>query len=253
MQPNGRPWKVHVEPGHDDPLAAVGQLYANFQDAFVEKLGFVNPDHVAVAGPQEDFVGGVNGRGTNGVGVVRNHVGFVVAGVEGRLKISSFCRAIWARFSRRISSSVLPENMQPLITSIQPVRVFLPKSGSINMLQFFLLAVLLVRQLRFGGHFHRYVARGPALAGEPFVLAEPPGGEELDLGGGAGRQVLRAAQYPHLAGRAAALAPAGVHPVNARLVDVPQQYLLSPRYRYVPLPQVTNGQCHKNAYIYKGR
>src|SRR5215204_4811128 len=30
------------------------------------------------------------------------------------------CRAIWARRSRRISSSLLPLNMLPVITSIQP-------------------------------------------------------------------------------------------------------------------------------------
>jgi hypothetical protein len=37
------------------------------------------------------------------------------------LKISTFWRAIWARRSRRISSSVLPLYMLPTITSIHPV------------------------------------------------------------------------------------------------------------------------------------
>ncbi len=37
------------------------------------------------------------------------------------LKISTRWRAIWARRSRRISSSVLPLYMLPTITSIQPV------------------------------------------------------------------------------------------------------------------------------------
>ena len=36
------------------------------------------------------------------------------------LKISTFWRAIWARRSRRINSSVLPLYMLPTMTSIQP-------------------------------------------------------------------------------------------------------------------------------------
>src|SRR4029079_528823 len=36
------------------------------------------------------------------------------------LKICTFWRAIWARRSRRISSSLLPLNMLPVMTSIQP-------------------------------------------------------------------------------------------------------------------------------------
>src|SRR3954464_11257903 len=36
------------------------------------------------------------------------------------LKIWTFCLAIWARRSRRMSSSLLPLNMLPVMTSIQP-------------------------------------------------------------------------------------------------------------------------------------
>src|SRR6267143_6023897 len=36
------------------------------------------------------------------------------------LKIWTFCFAIWARRSRRMSSSLLPLNMLPVMTSIQP-------------------------------------------------------------------------------------------------------------------------------------
>src|SRR4029450_13280999 len=36
------------------------------------------------------------------------------------LKIWTFCRPIWARRSRRMSSSLLPLNMLPVMTSIQP-------------------------------------------------------------------------------------------------------------------------------------
>ena len=41
--------------------------------------------------------------------------------IEG-LNISTFCRANSARFSLRISSSVLPENIEPHTTSILPGR-----------------------------------------------------------------------------------------------------------------------------------
>ena len=37
------------------------------------------------------------------------------------LNITTRCLAIWARLSLRISSSVFPLNMQPLMTSIHPV------------------------------------------------------------------------------------------------------------------------------------
>src|SRR5512132_2563434 len=38
------------------------------------------------------------------------------------LKIWTFCRAIWARRTRRMSSSLLPLNMLPVMTSIEPGR-----------------------------------------------------------------------------------------------------------------------------------
>jgi hypothetical protein len=37
------------------------------------------------------------------------------------LKTCTFCRAILARRNRRINSSDLPENIEPAITSTQPV------------------------------------------------------------------------------------------------------------------------------------
>src|ERR1700688_2380291 len=40
------------------------------------------------------------------------------------LKICTRCRAISARFKRRINSSLLPENMGPTITSIHPMFPF---------------------------------------------------------------------------------------------------------------------------------
>src|SRR4051812_30519007 len=44
------------------------------------------------------------------------------------LKTCTFWRAIWARRMRRISSSLLPLNMLPVMTSIQPCSGFLRTS-----------------------------------------------------------------------------------------------------------------------------
>ena len=51
------------------------------------------------------------------------------------LKISTCCLAMNARFNLRRSSSVFPENIDPQMTSIQPVFLSgpLPRCGSINI------------------------------------------------------------------------------------------------------------------------
>src|SRR5690606_25143521 len=52
------------------------------------------------------------------------------------LKISTFCLAIKALFSLRMSSSVFPENMEPQMTSICPLVSFVelfPITGSKNI------------------------------------------------------------------------------------------------------------------------
>ncbi|OPZ96167.1 MAG: hypothetical protein BWY72_01783 [Bacteroidetes bacterium ADurb.Bin416] len=55
------------------------------------------------------------------------------------LKISTRCLAMVARFSRRMSSSVLPENMEPQITSIRPRCVVSWLCCSLKSISFFLL------------------------------------------------------------------------------------------------------------------
>ena len=53
---------------------------------------------------------------------------FIGGGNTG-LNISTFCLANWARRRRRISSSVLPENIEPHTTSILPGRCASPVAG----------------------------------------------------------------------------------------------------------------------------
>src|SRR5512141_292856 len=52
------------------------------------------------------------------------------------LKICTFCLAICARRSRRMSSSLLPLNMLPVITSIQPACLVRGTSMAVSRLPF---------------------------------------------------------------------------------------------------------------------
>ena len=40
--------EVHVQSGYDDSDATVSQFVANFNEAIVKKLGFINTDHIDV-------------------------------------------------------------------------------------------------------------------------------------------------------------------------------------------------------------
>ena len=59
-------------------------------------------------------------------GVVRYDIYFIIPGVQLR-QISTFWRAMRARLRRRMSSSVLPENILPQITSICPGGIGIPE------------------------------------------------------------------------------------------------------------------------------
>ena len=50
------------------------------------------------------------------------------------LKVAIFCLANWARLSRRISSSVLPENIEPQMTSMLPDFFVFSKNISLTLL-----------------------------------------------------------------------------------------------------------------------
>jgi hypothetical protein len=49
--------------------------------------------------------------------------------VQLNLKTCTFCRAMVARRNRRISSSVFPQNMEPVMTSTHPVLCFMRGLG----------------------------------------------------------------------------------------------------------------------------
>ena len=55
--------------------------------------------------------------------VMRYDIGFGITGVYGRLEYLYALFGKFARFSLLISSSVLPENMEPQMTSILPLRL----------------------------------------------------------------------------------------------------------------------------------
>lgn len=59
-------------------------------------------------------------RGADRAGIVRNDLLFGVSHVDAGFEDFDPQAANSARFRRRISSSVLPENIEPHITSIQP-------------------------------------------------------------------------------------------------------------------------------------
>ena len=52
---------------------------------------------------------------------MRNYILFMKTNIKPGLNISTLRFAILARFSLRINSSVFPENIEPQMTSIQPL------------------------------------------------------------------------------------------------------------------------------------
>ncbi|MDT4860221.1 hypothetical protein FQZ97_947680 [compost metagenome] len=68
--PEGPAVKVHVEPGNDDPFAAVGQLIDHLHQGLVKKLGLINAHHVTVAAVKQDLPGHIHRRRPDGVLVV---------------------------------------------------------------------------------------------------------------------------------------------------------------------------------------
>lgn len=77
---------IHIEAGHDDAYATIGQLVAYLNKAFVEELCFVNTYHVDVAGQQENARRGVDGCGEDGILVVADHFLIRVSGVDAGLE-----------------------------------------------------------------------------------------------------------------------------------------------------------------------
>jgi len=72
------------------------------------------------------------------------HFFFIITGVYLGFEYFYFCFANLARFNRRISSSVLPENIDPQITSIHPFCFELSTEFSKNMAVCFLIFYIFI-------------------------------------------------------------------------------------------------------------
>jgi hypothetical protein len=88
----------------------------------IEELTFVDPEDLRVVADVSDkLVGRPNVRRSDAhVVAVRDDMVLAVAAIDERLEDRTFCFAIRARRSRRMSSSLFPLNMLPVMTSIQP-------------------------------------------------------------------------------------------------------------------------------------
>ena len=114
---------VLVEAGDDHPLAAVGQRVADRRQVLVEELPFVDADDLGVGARRCSSSSRelAHRATTRCASRCARRCGRRRSGCRSiGLKIWTCWRAIWARRSRRISSSLLPLNMLPTMTSIQP-------------------------------------------------------------------------------------------------------------------------------------
>ena len=68
--------KVHVQPGHNNALAAFGQFLSNFGQCSVKKLRLVNAHDLCLGSKKQQATCRVNRGGGDGVGIVRNHLFF---------------------------------------------------------------------------------------------------------------------------------------------------------------------------------
>jgi hypothetical protein len=109
--------EILVEPGDDHPLAAIRQHVAGGRKIQVEELPFVDPT-TSVPSSTRQLVRAAH-RGRYPHVAVRDDV-IVLNRLSTAAKIWTFWRAICARQKRRISSSLLPLNMLPVMTSIHP-------------------------------------------------------------------------------------------------------------------------------------
>ena len=118
--------EIGIQAGYDYPDAHAGELLHYVDYAHVEELGLVDADHVNVSGEEQQAAGRLHGGRDDGVGIMAHHFFFGVADVDPGLENL-------ALLSLRINSSVLPENIEPQMTSIQP-GVF---AFSINIICFY--------------------------------------------------------------------------------------------------------------------
>ncbi len=114
---------VPVQAGHDDALAHVGQAVADVHDAEVEELGLVDAHHLGSGqDPLHDLAGHFHNLGLIFHFAVADDVRLAEPVVQAGLEhLDPLLGDLTARFRRRMSFSLLPLNMLPVITSIQPI------------------------------------------------------------------------------------------------------------------------------------
>ena len=113
---------VLIQPGDDDALAAVRQRVAGRRQVRVEELPLVDPDDFGVVVDLRHAARRSSRTFCDGIrmSLCETMWSSLKRLSMSGLKIWTFWRAICARRSRRISSSLLPLNMLPVMTSIQP-------------------------------------------------------------------------------------------------------------------------------------
>src|SRR5690606_20093594 len=79
-------FKIHVESGDDNAHSRVCQIIADCYDFVVEKLGFVNADHLTTLRQKTDVGRAGNRRTPDFVCVMRYYPCFVITRVDGGLK-----------------------------------------------------------------------------------------------------------------------------------------------------------------------
>lgn len=122
----GHALEVHVESGHDDAYALVGKFVAYGHESVVENCASSMPTT-----SMSDDSSNIDDDESTGVLIMELRSWLTTSISEYRvsragLKISTLCFANSARLSLLISSSVLPENIDPHTTSILPGRCASP-------------------------------------------------------------------------------------------------------------------------------
>ena len=89
-RPEGFASEVHVQPGHDDALAVVGQPAAHVHQLLVEELRFVDAHHIGMHRSREDLGGRGHRLRIERTRIVRHHLLFAVARIDGRFENHHF-------------------------------------------------------------------------------------------------------------------------------------------------------------------
>ena len=104
--------EIQVQSRHNDSDAAAGQVVADIHYLLVEELRFVYSQNVGI-GSHEQYTGcALHRGGGDGVSLVADHVFFTVSHINGGFEDFHFL--------------VLPENMEPQMTSTRPLRMSSP-------------------------------------------------------------------------------------------------------------------------------